>query len=1313
MAGESIRNIVQRCYNNTPLPLDSANSELDSTGAAVAPAASSGPLAPVSPNVIPAPVPPTIQEIVGRCYATTVLPNSPNPLDQTNPPGPADPADGGGDGGDGDGDPGSGSPGDIIRDIVGRCYPDLPIQNTPNDKDGENPAPKVPVVVPDPEPTPREIIQNLVGRCYPDLAPDGPFKIPDQDDINFDYDVIDIGIIEDWIKENLPEIPFIIGPKIIVVPPDSRIGTPIITPPGDPQDCEEVVKLLKQRKLIRIKRKPALFKHVDTGEIYRCDIDVQDDDEDWITCVRNSVECMMRPYIGGQWRPPQPDCESFVPKGMYGNRTEICVKNCYPDRIPIYEYKLVNNKNISVTPNNKKGMHSIEVVTTNSTGAYVGPAVFNPGGKEIYSSGNTRTYTSTNGGVTVNVEVNPVDDGNDWDTKWKITSWSGNLPAVGTTWSDTFNGDIGNIEVEFEIIDADDVDTDYGTSITAPSGYKLGNGSEPVFYVLEKPYKKKTVPLFKYYSSQNSDTFLTTNPGQPDSPGAGERATMNAAGMVFQEVLGHVFVEPLDASGTHGRDELLAPLDRYFDPRENNHYYTINPEAYQNVPQKFTNRFAYKLRNNGKASLRVVIDAEHGNAGYNNALGVYLADANGPQKGWIVMTSSERDTELESISVSPKDLRAHVTLGYFLLPDGGDRNSLQLGQAVTFSALSEGYRAVGINTAESNYVLFSDSKWNPQDNKDYTKWRGLSKQFWEDLVDGDDDYDDVKFWHRLGWMPKRDNYEGIQCYVYESMPPAKVMKPIDNSNPCDNRLTVLGFKDVYLQRQDCGMKSANSDGYSIDFECGKCNGSYSMEINKSQTITVQNKGKLKLVSQGGITGGLLSGCTRFRMRLLHNGVVVYNKKHIASQWPAIGEELTSAITVAKNDTLTFEVPAIISGHPNGSISLGLSLQDNKEKTYSSSFNINLYTLNSDDIIGEDVGAPASNPILETKNKGRVRALGMQYRARHMGDDVWAPGSHKDESYSYSDDSQAYPWTMVWNNGSDVSMNSIGEYQPSNWIYNNGNRGFDLEDSLHPNWSDGYIDTGILYEDLDDYRGNDDKNISRRTGNYTKLLQDHLITRWETTDDEEMEDIEETLETYAPITFAIGAIAFYHYAAGLSGEEVRRPYYINAIDNKFDGNPFESPITFIHDYELHNDDMDKVTETCKIRVGFTFYCPLPGGIQYSSSKTSGVYWQCIIRVMDVLNEGKGYSEEQEFVLHWPPRRRKELEDEDSSPYFPDYNGHDLPRKMRAYFEDDFQTNRSPKEAFYQESHRQTSPIWYYSSSDNDYRVTFKVIVKGIN
>ena len=179
-----------------------------------------------------------IRLLVERCYdpeaMQRVIAHRGNPLDGLNPNVP----------------PSTGSggpitppplPGDVIRNLVGRCYSD-PVPNKPNPKDQEFP-PRTPEE-PEPPPVdpPGEIIRTLVGRCY---GPPPPPFIPDPpDDPIRDITRIDMPPWVPWIVE----ITGIDPPPMIITlkPPEKGSSIVIITGSGDPNDCDLVAEFLKE-----------------------------------------------------------------------------------------------------------------------------------------------------------------------------------------------------------------------------------------------------------------------------------------------------------------------------------------------------------------------------------------------------------------------------------------------------------------------------------------------------------------------------------------------------------------------------------------------------------------------------------------------------------------------------------------------------------------------------------------------------------------------------------------------------------------------------------------------------------------------------------------------------------------------------------------------------------------------------------------------------------------------------------------------------------------------------------------------------------
>ena len=1214
----------------------------------------------------------------------------------------------------------------VIRELVGRCYSDTAIPNQPNVLDQASVAQRIPPPPVTPEPSPNQVIQQLVNRCYPDLELT-PLK-------EFQPEVVESGAINLDMREIIDFINPIIGNPfdftgdITVLPPSPPTGKTWVTIGKPKNDCLEVAQLDARGLLNQIEK--GKYQHVKTGVIYYCDDADMPVDLKWERCVREATECMMRPYMGGQWTPPKQDCEGYSMTGWSSNKGQVCIKNCFPDRLPVYEHRLNTGAiNVRMNHRNQNGMWAGTVQTTDQYGQWTNRKVFNEGGAQIFSNSTTQSFTTSNSGITVNVSVTPIDDGNDWDSEWWISSWTGTAP-VGTTWTYSFNVGNNTAFLDFEVIGQKEGDHLYTNESASPSGYSLTQ-SAPVFHVLKEPIQGKTVAIYSFYSSSNTDSFLTTNPGAPDGPGNGERQYLNDNGYVFQMVIGHAFLrQDMSIGYKRRKNDRVQALVRQFKSTEFDHMASIDAELPEQPPQRYEKRNSYRIPKNPRQNLRIIIDCEHGSAGYNNSLGFYMANDNQPVRGYIVIPESKSDKNEESITISIQYLEQYAggTMGFFMIPNGAGNQSLSRGQQIDFEALNDGYRGTGIASSQSNYIFFSDNRWNTGD-KDFTKWSGSGHQFWEDQVNGDDDYNDLKFYHKVEWWAGEPSFDGVMGYVYENAAPTKVMKTVNDARPCDTRAATKGFQDVVVQRNDCGSMVVTVDGNGNDYECGTCLGSYTNVLHQSQTIEILNPSTLAFVSAGGITGGLQGECTRFKIRVKKNSVTIYEEIWEAQYWPPIGDVVVPEFTVTNGDTLTFEVPELISGGPNSSIAPAISLFNSTESSYDGQFTINLITINQDDEAGKTTGAPMLNRT-GTTTDGRVKALAAQYAPSNQNLNSWMAGSYKTDSYhiTAANSPNGYTATQVWSNNAAVSMPSVTAQTVANHpgnVNNSDARGTNVDMLWMPNNFDGYIDTGMLPEGALGYKSQDiEEVITDMCGNYNHLLEEHLVTTLKFHPSYAYDQIasatQDLLGEKKPFTAARGAWPWHMVNAGL--EKVGGQFqgvdinYKNIISQSWHNNPWQSPITFVHDYLLTGgiEEDSQITATpAKVRVSFTFYSMMATSADRGVSSNS-YYWQCLIRVMDVIDRGSGYQSGMEFDLFWPPVRSTEGEKTNRTPYFPDYRtGFQHPESnLLAYYEEPKNVDRYSKEAVYQESHLVDSPIWYYTTDRKEYRVRFKLIINDV-
>ena len=108
---------------------------------------------------------------------------------------------------------------------------------------------------------------------------------------------------------------------------------------------------------------------------------------------------------------------------------------------------------------------------TNLNGNWTNEKVFNEGGNAIFNSTDTRTYTITKGGATITVVAEVINDGGEYDSNWYISSWTGELHDIGTTFQSTQNGGRGNVVIKFKVEGTPDTITTDGGDFTKDAEY--------------------------------------------------------------------------------------------------------------------------------------------------------------------------------------------------------------------------------------------------------------------------------------------------------------------------------------------------------------------------------------------------------------------------------------------------------------------------------------------------------------------------------------------------------------------------------------------------------------------------------------------------------------------------------------------------------------------------------------------------------------------------------------------------------------------------------------------------------------------------
>ncbi len=675
--------------------------------------------------------------------------------------------------------------------------------------DGSTPAQK----------TVNQVIENLLGQCYPSQAPQTIRNfVPEDDDRGGDGATqdFDFGFLIDRLND--------LGLDTPNVPSKVQFSFPGVRNPTSGNVC------------------------LNDGEDTRSPVECKEDFE-FKECIKDHIDCIFRPYAGGAWKPPQADCDVFSPKSDFGVTNRVCVRNCVPPRVPIFE------------------------------------------------------HVSQGGAV----------DG-------------------------AYNHS-------------------YALSENTPPGYITQPGATFYIHPGEQP---KAVPLYIAYSSVKQDTMLTTDPG-----GNREQGKMDQAGFGPNSIIGYVYEQKSDIISALGEGERAAALYRYYNPVTFDHRYTLTPIGGAPLEARLEKGF-YDLRHEVDADIKIEFNCQRGSAGYENTFGYYLTDVDNdhdPVYGQIVLKNATDATGYRSFTIPAATINQYVPcrLGFVLIPDGNQENGgISTGDTLTFSETSNGWRT-NLSSAENNLSLFSEKRlnWN---EKDFTKWTSRWWQYWEDLLDGDDDYDDVKISYRINYANSDWYYEGIQCYVFEDMIVPEYMD-LSYANNCDGNLfEPAGFSDAQIVRTGCG--SINEEG----FGCGKCEGDYTTQRNRVQTITAKASGTVTIRSHGGMTGGY-GECTKFTWKLEKNGTQIYSEKSKVEAWQKIGEVLHT-FSVVEGDDITFSITEINSGHSNASVSPAFSLRDENTGDIFATWTVMLSTVSHSmsGVNNANCGKPAELKLVDLKDK---------------------------------------------------------------------------------------------------------------------------------------------------------------------------------------------------------------------------------------------------------------------------------------------------------------------------------------------------------
>lgn len=1042
-------------------------------------------------------------------------------------------------------------PGAVVRQLVGECYgPDIGL--TP---DGEvvslYPKKTQGIFIPPPEQEPGEIIRQIVQRCYPGL----PDIAQPEEEIPEWNDVIDTGPWQfDWLCELFPDLPVcgLNAPTILPPFPWNPVG-PFISTGSGGSDCERIMEGLSVTP-------PTVRKHEDpretnkyvvinTGEYLYCEIDTHPKNPDWQECVNSALDCIFKPYVTGTWKTPAADCDTTYFRGQNSTSNQLCVKNCFPERLAVYEYTNGNNH-------------------------------------------------------------------------------------------------------------------DYGTDPSAPAGYSRVS-SEPAFYMLAKK-QENSVALYKFYSPSRDDTFLTTNPGAPDSPGVGERPTMDAGGYIQGQIFGYVYNDAAAGTGVIAEDEEVVPLHRYYKgtgSSADDHMYSLELQATPKPPTYNKKRQIYRIPSNPKSGFTVGYKVKKGGAAYKNSWGWYISTKDGSQivANKVIRGNIRQNIDYAETTISQSILQNYKghNFGFFIVPDG-DNYGINNGDTLNFSGGAGGF-TVSSGSAESGYAFFTDHRMNPG-NVNKTRLVGDNWQWWEDLLNGDNDYDDVKIRYEVTASGNAYTYEGIQCYLFNTPNPPKVYMPITPKDPCSTNKFDTTFQPSIITRSNCGGYNTHTDGTEgQNADSGVCLGGYAAEVNRRQSIKAYKTATYQLKSYGLITTTVESGDLRFHILMKRNGTVVVDYTGEVNTWPDVGSNIGSPFTISEGDELRFELDSIDSGPQSGTATLNMILFNVGENNFETPWSTTIGTTVDDDLVSGRTEVISDNAA----GGGSIKKLSIQ---------LW-DNDEKDWSEK----------VYVWDNGSQLNTNNAnGQLATWNDTYYSGGyyegisqrNGHILSATID---EDGSVSTptdgrGIFYNQLFDHgRG----LICKPSNNLGGLLSDYAhhstgsgFTSWFIND------------ATNGIASSILTIEDW-YARGIKGQS---------------GGQY-SKMSFFHDYVLGvfgNEQTQTANKpTGKVRVAFW---PYAVSIDDPADHDR---WGCAVELFNVIDTGNSYIEGDSFVLEWPTKQPTKGSYQDlgssTTPYWPrDDQNFRFPNEIELNRKGDSGSELYvPRYAFYQESHNRDSNVWYVS------------------
>ncbi len=1069
-------------------------------------------------------------------------------------------------------------------------------------------------------------------------------------------------------------------------------------------------------------------------------------------CLQNHLDCHFRPYVGGAWKPPQADCDSFVPKASYGTTNQVCIRNCVTERVPIFEYKkgmsntggaVFNGPNTVTVTGNTSQTISFELQWDDNPRT-AGTAV-----DTVTVSGTTFTRSGEKGKLTQALTLAP----GDYTISYTGLSGSGysvdNDKNYGNNKSIAFKDNDGNdANARFSILGNNNLGRDhrYGKFDIPDAGYEMGGIRW--YGNLVPSGTGRSVPVYRTFSASRQDTQLLSDP-------AGEQADLDAGGyQPRDEVLFFGYREAEDMISELMEGEEPAALHRYYSFEGNDHKYSIEPLGkVMRAPDLKNNIFRFDTP--AESRLKITLNTRRGSAQYDNTIGWYVTDENNvPIFGRVLLANATDSSGTFHRSIPKDEINSYMpcNLGFFMIPDGG-RGGASDGQDITFVAhnnqYGDGYTTNGQNShpKQNGYVWFSDRRLNPG-KKDMTKWPDAVWQYWEDLWSGDEDYNDTRLSYKVGYGDSEYYYEGIECYVF-SEPAQPVFASINTQDDCEKAAFKEGaFGDVMLTRTECGNYSEHPKTGADQWECGKCKGDYANSINRVQKVKIAKTTTMTIRSHGGMTAGY-GDCTKFTWQLKLNGNVIYEEKSLVSEWKRIGAVLHT-FNVEKGDNLVFKIKAINTGHYNGKTSPAFALRDENEGVYVNTWTVNLITQSHSygtDSKDQAEGQPQSGPDI-TEPCGLPISGQLFVWDNHLDDDpdkedyttvltnkvvdqaanVYLDNHErssqrcriingKDVAQDMEDGDTGFV-DVVAKNGFSVRLKYLvtdAEQYFVRWYLDSvedwGSGGFKVNDefNLHIDNQDEYFNT--------DQRGFDGITWSGPKW-YMLGFKVTAINSDQCPDPAEnqgrIQDIE--LDSYSDLTIPRQPGALVVNNQSTTGNEYA--VNMNEIFQSFflyeNGNA-----TSFHQYWMEKttagqnvifrtDYRDKGGLHFRLKIRVVFQDHYDSGDSYKFDKYG---WFGMVSISDVFDYGKRYDTDDVINIQWPPADLQYSDgSEAQSPYYP--NQTNLPKKVLVRDATTGRYKRNARMALYQKMHDKTSNVWY--SNRTPYQPTqiryFNIVIK---